>query len=96
MLRLTAGTLMAMAMSTSVALAAPKDMVGNGPQPMHFDSEARAQENCPNDVIVWLNTNSGIYHHLSVTRYGRTHRGGYVCKAEADAAGDREAQGKDR
>jgi hypothetical protein len=65
-------------------------------QPVHFDSESTAQAGCPNDTVVWLNTNTGIYHRLSVRRYGRTHRGGYVCKSAADAAGDREAQGKDR
>ncbi len=64
--------------------------------PVRFDSESAAQKRCPNDSVVWLNTNTGVYHYLSVRRYGRTHRGGYVCKAEADAAGAHEAQGKDR
>jgi hypothetical protein len=98
MIRFTAATLIAVSMSVSPALAtqqAPIAAVASE-QPMHFDSESAAQERCPKDTVVWLNTNTGIYHHLSVRRYGRTHRGGYVCKSEADAAGDREAQGKDR
>lgn len=64
--------------------------------PMRFDSESAAHDRCPNDSVVWLNANTGVYHTLSVRRYGRTHRGGYVCKAEADAAGAHKAQGKDR
>lgn len=32
------------------------------PQPASFASEAAAQAHCPRDTVVWLNTNSGIYH----------------------------------
>jgi hypothetical protein len=98
MIRFVAAALMGVLVSAGPALAAPEAPVVAvaAQQPPHFDSESAAQARCPNDTIVWLNTNTGIYHHLSVRRYGRTHRGGYVCRAEADAAGDREAQGKDR
>lgn len=99
MIRFTATALLALCVcSISPALAAqqPPAIAAATEQPMRFDSESAAQQRCPNDSVVWLNTNTGIYHHLSVRRYGRTHRGGYVCKSEADAAGDREAQGKDR
>ena len=97
-IRFIAATFMAVATSVSPALATHDASIvaATAKQPVHFDSESAAQERCPNDTIVWLNTNTGIYHQLSVRRYGRTHRGGYVCKAEADAAGSREAQGKDR
>jgi len=57
-----------------------------------FSSEAAAQSHCPNDTVVWLNTNSGIYHEKGMRWYGRTKSGAYVCKKEADAAGDRDTR----
>jgi hypothetical protein len=57
-----------------------------------FDTEAGAQAHCPRDVVVWLNTNSGVYHEKGMRWYGRTKHGGYVCRREADAAGDRDTR----
>jgi hypothetical protein len=39
--------------------------------------------------VVWLNLPSGIYHLKGQRWYGRTKSGAYVCKQEADKAGDR-------
>lgn len=55
-----------------------------------FPSEIKAQEHCPGDAVVWLNLPTGIYHFKGERWYGRTKRGAFVCKKEADAAGDRE------
>ena len=57
-----------------------------------FDSEAAAQAHCPSDTVVWLNTNSGIYHEKGMRWYGRTKQGAYVCRKEADIAGDRDTR----
>ena len=57
-----------------------------------FSTEAAAQAHCPRDVVVWLNTNSGIYHEKGMRWYGRTKQGAYVCRKEADAAGDRDTR----
>ena len=57
-----------------------------------FASDAAAQKHCPSDEVVWLNTNSGIYHEKGMRWYGRTKSGAYVCKKEADAAGDRDTR----
>jgi hypothetical protein len=54
-----------------------------------FETEGAAQTHCPADIVVWLNTPSGIYHFKGMRWYGNTLRGAYVCKKEADAAGDR-------
>jgi hypothetical protein len=54
-----------------------------------FSSESAAQKHCPRDEVVWLNTNSGIYHEKGMRWYGNTKAGAYVCRKEADAAGDR-------
>jgi hypothetical protein len=55
-----------------------------------FDTEAAAQKHCPRDQVVWLNTNTGIYHEKGMRWYGNTKHGAYVCRKEADAAGDRD------
>jgi len=54
-----------------------------------FDTERAAQRHCPRDAVVWLNTNSGIYLEKGMRYYGNTKHGAYVCRREADAAGDR-------
>jgi hypothetical protein len=55
-----------------------------------FATELQAQQHCPNDVVVWLNLPTGIYHMKGERWYGRTKNGAYVCEREADQAGDRE------
>jgi hypothetical protein len=57
-----------------------------------FPTEAAAQKHCPHDEVVWLNTNSGIYHEKGMRWYGNTKHGAYVCRKEADAAGDRDTR----
>lgn len=57
-----------------------------------FATEDGAQKHCPKDTVVWLNISSGIYHLKGERWYGRTKHGAYVCKKEADAAGDRETE----
>ena len=57
-----------------------------------FSTEAAAKAHCPRDEVVWLNTNSGIYHEKGMRWYGRTKAGAYVCRKEADAAGDRDTR----
>jgi len=57
-----------------------------------FSTESAAQRHCPRDQVVWLNTNSGIYHEKSMRGYGNTKAGAYVCRREADAAGDRDTR----
>jgi hypothetical protein len=57
-----------------------------------FATERAAQAHCPRDAVVWLNTNSGIYHEKGMRWYGNTKSGAYVCRREADAAGDRDTR----
>ncbi len=57
-----------------------------------FAAESAAQAHCPRDVVVWLNTNSGIYHEKGMRWYGNTRAGAYVCRREADAAGNRDTR----
>ncbi len=57
-----------------------------------FTTEQQAQQHCPNDIVVWLNLPTGIYHLKGERWYGRTQNGAYVCEREADQAGDRETR----
>lgn len=54
-----------------------------------FASQAQAQQHCPADTVVWLNTKSGIYHYQGSRWYASTEHGTYVCEKEAIAAGMR-------
>ena len=45
--------------------------------------------NCRGDKVVWVNTNSGIYHFQGERYFGSTKRGKFMCEHAADAEGDR-------
>lgn len=52
-------------------------------------SEIRGNPN----AIVWVNTNSGVYHCAGTRWYGRTKQGKYMKQREAQSAGYRPAYG---
>ena len=54
-----------------------------------FPSETEAQQHCPTDTIVWLTIPTGVYHYKGERWYGNTIPGAFVCRKEADQAGDR-------
>ena len=56
------------------------------------DSQPATELECKNDIVVWLNTNSGIYHLKGERWYGRTKNGEYICKKDAERAGKRETR----
>jgi hypothetical protein len=91
--RLLASAVLALSLLVSPALATqhtPKTPVVSSGELV--DTESAAQKHCPKATVVWLNTNSGIYHEKGMRSYVRTHEGAYVCRAEADAAGDRDTR----
>lgn len=47
-----------------------------------FTTERDAQKHCPSDVVVWLNTSSGMVHAKGGKWYGHTKAGAYVCQKE--------------
>lgn len=51
------------------------------------EAQAPAAQTCPRDMVVWVNTKSGIYHLPGMRWYGRTAEGEYVCRRAADQAG---------
>jgi hypothetical protein len=58
----------------------------SGPQ---FQIEQEAQQHCPQDTVVWVNTQTGVYHFKGQRWYGNTKTGAYECRTEANGEGDR-------
>lgn len=54
-----------------------------------FTAEIDAQKHCPADVVVWVNTPTGIYHFKGMRWYANTKSGAFVCQKEANQAGYR-------
>jgi hypothetical protein len=54
-----------------------------------FNTEAKAQQHCPTDTVVWLNLPSMIWHYKGQRYYENTKHGAYVCEKEAASAGAR-------
>jgi hypothetical protein len=89
------GALLMMVLGTSlpaVAASPSPAKTSAGVSLVLFPTEDAAQAHCSQDVVVWLNTASGIYHEKGMRWYGRTKQGAYVCRREADAAGDRDTR----
>ncbi len=57
-----------------------------------FSNEAQAKVRCPSDTVVWVNTDSKIYHFTGYSDYGRTKKGAYMCERDATAGGFRAAK----
>jgi hypothetical protein len=49
---------------------------------------------CAGDVTVWLDPTAGVYYVRGERLYGKTRRGGYNCRRQADAAGYRASKAK--
>ena len=56
---------------------------------LQFQTEQQAQQHCPRDKVVWVNTKTGVYHFKGQRWYGNTVAGAYECQTEANAEGDR-------
>ncbi len=66
----------------------------NDPVAHHHKAYANATYgiSCPGDRVVWVNTNSGVYHLDGERWFGRTKVGDYECEKAAQAEGDRETR----
>jgi len=54
-----------------------------------FRSEMQAQQHCPTDTVVWLDTYKRIYYVTGQQRYARGSTGTFVCQKEARTSGYR-------
>jgi hypothetical protein len=78
--------------------AAPASNVGGSSTARagEYATELQARAQCPSDTVVWTNTSSGIYHYSGTRYYGHTHRGAYMCEAQARADGYRASRGREQ
>ena len=49
---------------------------------------------CKGDVVVWVNTRSGVYHYQGERYVGSTRTGKFMCEKEARAEGDRPSKNR--
>jgi hypothetical protein len=54
-----------------------------------FSSEREAQVHCPNDIVVWVNLPTMIWHYKGQRWYANTKHGAFACEREAGASGAR-------
>jgi hypothetical protein len=80
-----------MSVTVNGASGAGDGSTGAG-KPPGFPTETAAQAHCASDQVVWLNTKSKVYHEKGTLYYGHTKQGAYVCRKEADAAGDHDSK----
>ena len=64
--------------------------------PGQYATEAQAKSTCASDTVVWVNTESHIYHFKNASDYGKTKQGAYMCEREAVAGGSRAAKNEKR
>jgi hypothetical protein len=83
-MRAIVGALVGLAAFSGVALALSPSAPLSA-----FPTEAQAQQHCPGQTVVWLNLPTGTYHYKGQRWYGNTNGGAFVCRSEADQAGDR-------
>ncbi|WP_158810857.1 hypothetical protein [Beijerinckia sp. L45] len=78
--------------TSPAAPSAPAPRAQPAPSPTganQFPAEASAKARCPGATVVWVNTQSRIYHFAGTKNYGNTKAGAYMCETDAAAAGDR-------
>ena len=67
---------------------------GSSAQPViNRDQPVATQSSGPANVIVWVSTNSGVYHCPNTRWYGKTKSGRFMTQREAQLKGYRPAYG---
>ena len=62
-----------------------------------FSNEGQAKSHCSgDDIVVWANLNSKIYHFSGHKDYGHTKQGAYMCEKDALGEGIRAAKNEKR
>jgi hypothetical protein len=61
-----------------------------------YATEAIAKAHCPNDLVVWANLSSKIYHFSASKSYGKTKSGAYMCEKDAVSGSIRAAKNEKR
>jgi hypothetical protein len=67
-----------------------------GITPGQHSTEAVAKMSCGSDTVVWVNSESHVYHFKNNRSYGKTKQGAYMCERDARAAGSQAAKNEKR
>ena len=54
-----------------------------------FRYETQAQRHCPDDTVVWLDFQRGVYYSKGQKRYARGSTGSFACRDEVRSSGYR-------
>jgi competence protein ComEA len=76
--------------STTAPTSSPSAPAPSAPPPSA--SSAPATQGTPGNGMVWVNTDSGVYHKEGTRYYGKTKAGKYMTEADAVKAGYRPAK----
>lgn len=57
-----------------------------------YGVETEAKAKCGSETVVWVNFSSKVFHYAGYKDYGKTKRGAYMCKIEAEKGGFRAAK----
>jgi hypothetical protein len=52
-----------------------------------YTAEADAKQKCGAELVVWVNSSTKVYHFAGNRSYGKTSRGAYMCRNQADKTG---------
>jgi len=72
---------------SALTLLLTNHAVAQQQSPQLFQTQQSAVDHCPKDIVVWVNTKTGVYHFQGERWYGATAQGAYVCQKEADRGG---------
>src|SRR5216684_2014892 len=75
------------AKTTTATPATPAALPAN-----QYSSEADAKAKCGTEMVAWVNLSTKVFHYAGYKDYGKTKRGAYMCKAEAEKGGFRAAK----
>jgi len=78
---------LALLLGLSSAVSADPPTATN--QIAQFPTARAAQRHCPMDKVVWLDTFTRRYYYPGSKSYGKTAKGGFVCKKELKGMGSK-------
>lgn len=81
-------SILALALAVALPVAAPAKKAPPTPGPL---STATMPACAAGDAVVWVNTNSKVYHAQGTPWFGRTSHGVYACTSAAAAMGAKPA-----
>jgi len=76
-------------MSLVIALVVTSHANDASAQLSLFQTDVQAQQHCPDDTVVWLNSDKRIYYVVGQRLYAQGKKGVFVCQKEARTTGYR-------